>query len=253
MSKPSRKRRNPRRLAPTPSNRRLVVRVDLMGAKPPIWRRLEIAPELRLDQVHGILQAAFDWDNSHLHEFEQRNIPLADNPRHQEHLRNRMELLFGKISPSVLTENLGGLPHWKTRRRFGMEMDDEWGFPGFSEPTEPETDFTLGQLLVNPGDKLYYQYDFGDSWDHSLKLEKIVDVVPGEPLARCTAGRRASPPEDCGGIWTYEWMLIASRDPSDPNHPEAVERMEWAYGTADIDPDALFDLEEVDRRVQAFV
>jgi hypothetical protein len=45
------------------------LRVDLNGAKPPIWRRLELASDLTLDEVHVALQAAFDWAGGHLYEF----------------------------------------------------------------------------------------------------------------------------------------------------------------------------------------
>ncbi|MGO8853730.1 IS1096 element passenger TnpR family protein [Mycobacterium sp.] len=47
----------------------LRVRVDLAGTKPPVWRRLELASELFLDEVHEIIQAAFGWTDSHLHRF----------------------------------------------------------------------------------------------------------------------------------------------------------------------------------------
>ncbi len=38
----------------------VTVRVDLVGAKPPVWRRLVLPSTLRLDQLHGVLQAVFD-------------------------------------------------------------------------------------------------------------------------------------------------------------------------------------------------
>ena len=47
-----------------------VVKVNLYGAKPPIWRRLEIPSAMALDLVHEVLQAAFDWHGYHLHSFE---------------------------------------------------------------------------------------------------------------------------------------------------------------------------------------
>ncbi|WP_158640860.1 IS1096 element passenger TnpR family protein [Serinicoccus profundi] len=47
----------------------LTVRVDVDQAKPPVWRRLELRGELRLDEVHSVLQAAFDWEDYHLHRF----------------------------------------------------------------------------------------------------------------------------------------------------------------------------------------
>lgn len=57
------------------------VRVDLDRTKPPIWRRVDLAPTLRLDEVHDVIQAAFPWDNSHRHEFisgETRWSPWAE-------------------------------------------------------------------------------------------------------------------------------------------------------------------------------
>jgi hypothetical protein len=46
------------------------VKVTLYGSKPPIWRRLEIPSTMPLDELHEVLQTAFDWDNYHLHQFE---------------------------------------------------------------------------------------------------------------------------------------------------------------------------------------
>ncbi len=45
------------------------VRIDLKGTRPPLWRRLELASDLFLDQVHEIIQVAFGWTDSHLHQF----------------------------------------------------------------------------------------------------------------------------------------------------------------------------------------
>ena len=58
-------RRRPRRAEPVT----LRVRADLTGTKPPVWRRLELASDMFLDEVHEILQTAFGWTDSHLHRF----------------------------------------------------------------------------------------------------------------------------------------------------------------------------------------
>lgn len=47
----------------------LKVRVELVDSDPEIWRQLEIRSTLTLDQVHRVLQAAFDWEDVHLHRF----------------------------------------------------------------------------------------------------------------------------------------------------------------------------------------
>ena len=45
------------------------VKVSLHGARPPVWRRIEIPSAMRLDLVHEVMQVAFDWDGYHLHAF----------------------------------------------------------------------------------------------------------------------------------------------------------------------------------------
>jgi len=62
---------------------------------------------------------------------------------------------------------------------------------------------TLDRCLAGPGDVLGYVYDFGDLWVHRITLDKVI-TRPRVPLPRCLAGRRACPPEDCGGPWGYE-------------------------------------------------
>ena len=47
-----------------------VVKVTLHGAKPPVWRRLEIPSAMTLGLVHEVLQTAFGWHGYHLHSFE---------------------------------------------------------------------------------------------------------------------------------------------------------------------------------------
>jgi hypothetical protein len=46
------------------------VKASLYGAKPPIWRRLEIPSAIPLAQLHEVMQIAFGWHDFHLHSFE---------------------------------------------------------------------------------------------------------------------------------------------------------------------------------------
>src|SRR3954462_12596266 len=49
-----------------------ILKVALRGVKPPIWRRLRVATDLTLRELHHVLQIALGWTDSHLHEFEIR-------------------------------------------------------------------------------------------------------------------------------------------------------------------------------------
>lgn len=84
-----------------------------------------------------------------------------------------------------------------------------------------------------------YEYDFGDGWEHQIAVEGILAAEPGVDYPRCTAGRRACPPEDCGGPWGYVELLAAV---GDPDHSEHREMREWLH--EGFDPD-VFDLDSV--------
>ena len=106
---------------------------------------------------------------------------------------------------------------------------------------------TLNQIAARQGSTCVYEYDFGDSWDHLIEVE---DELPVEsvtrPVPRCLGGKRACPPEDCGGPHGYADFLEAIRD---PNHPEHDGYLEWAGH--DFDPER-FDLERVNRMLARY-
>lgn len=69
-----------------------------------------------------------------------------------------------------------------------------------------------------------YTYDFGDNWRHVVEVEAVLHRSPVASLPACVDGRRAGPPEDCGGVWGYEELLEILADPA---HPEHAARAEW--------------------------
>jgi hypothetical protein len=95
----------------------------------------------------------------------------------------------------------------------------------------------LDQVAAGARARLTYTYDFGDNWEHRIEVEKVLPPDPGVRYPICVAGRRACPPEDCGGVWGYEELLEILRD---PQHEEYEERLEWVGG--EFDPEA-FDLQ----------
>ena len=109
--------------------------------------------------------------------------------------------------------------------------------------TEDARGARLSEALPRVGRSFTYLYDFGDSWLHDILIEKIERNVPADQLPECTAGARACPPEDCGGVWGYAELLVAL---ADPDHPDHETRTEWVG--AWFDPER-FDLEAANRRL----
>lgn len=165
------------------------VRADLTGTRPPLWRRLELASDLFLDQVHEIMQVAFGWTDSHLHQFGSGPGPYDHATEHY-------------LCPYQVEEG---------------------------DPGVPEEEVRLDEVLAKVGDKLFYSYDFGDGWQHTIRLEAVLPSPPSGPRAACTAGRRDGPPEDCGGVQGYE-LISAAADPAHPDHAEAAAEYARFYG-----------------------
>lgn len=107
-----------------------------------------------------------------------------------------------------------------------------------------EAHYKLKQLIQYEGQRFSYEYDFGDSWEHELVVEKILSGMERLRNPICLKGKRACPPEDVGGIWGYENFLKAIQD---PKHEEHEDYLNW-IGDG-FDPED-FDLEEVNVRLQ---
>jgi hypothetical protein len=161
--------------APTAPIYRL--RIDLKGAKPPIWRRVEVPGDLTLAGLHEVIQTVFEWEGYHLHVFETALGEFGDG-----------------------------------ESAFGHAHDGE---------------VTVDQVLRGEGARMTYVYDYGDYWEHVIRVERTDTAEPGTIYPRCIGGRRAAPPEDCGGMAQYQESLRV-------------------HGDAGAD---VFDLEELDRRL----
>jgi hypothetical protein len=130
------------------------IRVSLDGVEPAIFRRLVVPLDNTLAQLHHILQAAMGWTDSHLHRFEVGGVRFGD--------------------PELLNED--------------MPDDFQQGFDASS--------VRLRDFHFDDVDELsfVYLYDFGDSWQHTVTLEKLLAVKPAPKTATCIEGARRVQP-----------------------------------------------------------
>ncbi|MDP2182399.1 MAG: plasmid pRiA4b ORF-3 family protein [Actinomycetota bacterium] len=118
-------------------------------------------------------------------------------------------------------------------RRYGVP-DDSFGL----DDTLPEEEIVLTDLVGVGVERFEYEYDFGDGWQHEIVVESLAKPESGVSYPRCTAGERACPPEDCGGIPGFAEFVEAM---ADTRHPEHRALKTW-YG-GEFDP-AAFSAEQ---------
>ena len=126
--------------------------------------------------------------------------------------------------------------------------DVGWGIPDpdFGDGPLDAKKARLVDVLEDVGVKtIRYLYDFGDGWEHTVKVERITDAVPGLMYPRLIDAGGRCPPEDVGGPWGYGEFLDALADPAHEGH---AEMKEWIG--EDFDPDAV-DVEELSSAVAA--
>ncbi len=123
-------------------------------------------------------------------------------------------------------------------------------FAGLAMTSDEEVGDACGTRLSavlpteNRRPRFSYEYDFGDEWIHQLVVEERFPPEEGVKYPICVAGRRACPPEDCGGPWGYSEFVEAI---GDSDHPRHEELLEWVGG--EFDPER-FDLEAVNHELR---
>jgi hypothetical protein len=134
-------------------------------------------------------------------------------------IQDAMGWLDGHLHAFVARDRSTGLEAW-------IGVPD----PESLEPARAGWEVKVRTYLTEPGTSVEYLYDFGDGWEHKVTLQKIRRRDPTATYPRCIAGKRACPPEDCGGIWGYRDIVSGDADARE------------AY--PDYDPEA-FDLSDV--------
>lgn len=179
------------------------LRVSLDGTKPAVWRELVVPSNLTLLSMASVILLAMGWDEDHLHQF-----------------------IVGKgRNATCYATSIGELESGMLSSKDGRK-------------------FCIGELLRKQGDVTLFEYDYGDSWYHSVQLMSIEEYAQNEKKEiLLTAGERACPPEDCGGIPGYMDICEAMKH---PDTAYAQERIEWMG--CRFDPD-LFPL----KKAQAIV
>ena len=179
------------------------LRVKLNNAPVPVWREMKVPSNLSLEAFAFLLQDIMGWHHEHLHQFIQKDVHYVC-PRDLEYSK---QSLF-------------------PQRHIDHDANK----------------FHLGNVFQEKGDRIVFEYDFGNSWYHDIWLKGVRDYEEDEqPKARLLKGKGACPPEDCGGVWGYANLLeLAAKK---RKSADEKERLEWYGIDQHFDPD-FFDQEE---------
>lgn len=161
-------------------------KITLNYSKPKIWRRILVPSEYTFFDLHCAIQNAMGWSDGHLHAF----------------------YIEGK----------------KPKDRITIQSPSPDGDDGcFGETHDERVEYIVdyfGKLMK----QCIYSYDFGDSWDHTVLLERVLPRMPKIIFPQCIAGEKACPPENCGGVGGYEDLIKIIKN---PDHKEHIDMMEW--------------------------
>ena len=175
--------------SPVQSTQMVELEVEL-DLHTPCKRTLLIPINLNFYQLHRILQIAFGWEDRHLHQF-------------------------------ILKKDHSGRP-----TKIIQPIDEEAEvFLDMSIKNIESTEITVEEVFALHK-KIEYEYDFGDSWMHTIKLKKWIENCEN-PYPKCIDAIGESPEEDCGGSFGFEEKMEILDDPA---HPYYRKIMAWSGG-----------------------
>lgn len=145
---------------------------------------------------------------------------------------------FHKIIQTAMEWTNSHLHHFVDDRKFYEPSGDD-SFMDTGLNAVGYDSVRVNDLLKKEKDKITYEYDFGDGWEHEIMLEKVLPPDKKKYYPVCIDGKRSAPPEDIGGIPGYYQFLEALDNPDHELHemydPEFLN---------EFDPD-YFDKDEI--------
>jgi len=174
-----------------------ILKVNLVLKGHQVWRRIAVPVHMSFCMLHQTLQAAFGWSDEHLHEFFIYNdSKVADqlNSNHPAYHKEGFEPILHLVCHEGALEYEGHIE---------MVLEKDMRLPE----------------MITEYKHMKYHYDFGDGWQHYIKVEKMIDDYKyNHPV--CLEGSGNTPPENVGGEDGFNEFLAVLADPAHPQHQE---------------------------------
>ena len=206
-----------------------IIKIELIGSDPLIWRRVIMPAEATFNRLHDIIQNVTNFKSGypnepyHLFEFDLGDLIVTNDEEayaeHHHYKKNKS--MYEERLKSMAEEFLEFEIPYQERLKIAVR-----------KPTTLKIDEYLEKNKV-----IKYNYDFGDGWEFMVKLEDVVeDYYFGFPTL--LDGAETGPPEDVGGLYGFYDFLSIYRD---NKHPEHEETKAWAESLyfREYDPDFI--------------
>jgi hypothetical protein len=125
---------------------------------------------------------------------------------------------------------------------YEVKYDDIEETPGALD----EKEFKLCQVVQAEDVDFTFLYDYSSEWEHTVLVEKILPKEPDVKYPICIDGKRACPPEDCGGPPGFIEFVEAVRNPYHEEHQTMIQWVGYKY-----DPNE-FNIELANKRLAIF-
>jgi hypothetical protein len=178
-----------------------------------------IAQSQRLSAADTVYQLKITLLESHPPIWRRIQVKDGTLDKLHEHIQTAMGWTNSHLHHFRIGEQLYGDPELMQENFEDMEYKDS-------------TTTKLSAILPKSGRRFRfeYEYDFGDGWRHEVLFEGCLRAERGKRYPVCLEGARACPPEDVGGIWSYQEFREAI---ADPDHEQHEELLEWVGGRFD--------------------
>lgn len=181
-------------------------KITLNESIPKVWRRVLVPADYTFFDLHCAIQNAMGWTDSHLHAF---------------YLGER-----------------------RNNNRITIEYPNPEGNDLYRGETRDERHEKISDYFNKTIKQCVYCYDFGDNWDHTVLLERVLPKDSKIVYPLCLAGKNACPPDDCGGVWGYQNLQKILKNPNDSEH-EGMLKWLGLDNSSEFNP-YEFDLAEIE-------
>jgi len=147
------------------------LKVTLRRVKPPVWRRIEVASNIKLSELSDVLEATMGWLGGHLHAFEAEGVhyEVPDGESFGfRRPRDERKARLGEVLPAV-----------KSKMRWDYDFGDGWEHDVVVEAIEPMNSDAVYPVCL-AGKRTCPPEDCGGPWGYGNLLAAISDPAHEE-------------------------------------------------------------------------